>query len=604
MELRHIDLSQLTISAANMRAKAKPDISNILPSVRARGVLVPLIVRPRACPVARQSEDEGSITDDPPTSFEIVAGKRRYFAAATVAEEAGEIEPLPCAIMEAGDDAAALEASLIENIARLDPDEVTRWESFTRLVRGGRTPEQIALTFGLTELQVKRTLALGNLLPRIRQLYRRDEIDRASVQHLTLASRGRQREWLALFEADPLRCPMGHSLKAWLFGGQTIPTKAALFDLASYDGATVSDLFGDDSYFACADTFWAAQNAAIEAKAAEYREAGWSDVIVLPAGRHFHSWEHERCPKRKGGKVFIAVSPRGDVATHEGYVSLKEARAREKQASGETPAKPIRPEVSAPLQNYIDLHRHAAVRAKLASAPSIALRVMVAHAIAGSSLWTVRVEPQRGHSDAIAESVEACPSEAAFDEKRRTVLALLGFDPETPTVTNGYNGPAGVAGLLAKLLTLPDGAVLDILAIVMGETIEAGSALIEPLGRALGVSMAEVWQPDDALLDLLRDREVLNAVLAEVAGETVASANASATGKVKRRIIRDCLAGENGRAKVEGWVPIWMGFPPAAYTGRGGVGTLARAAQLAELTAPEPQAAADEPSAPELAHAA
>jgi ParB family chromosome partitioning protein len=97
---------------------------------------------------------------------------------------------------------------------------------------------------------------------------------------------------------------------------------------------------------------------------------------------------------------------------------------------------------------------------------------------------------------------------------------------------------------------------------------------------------------------------VLDAVLAEVAGKTVANANASAIGKVKRRIVRDCLTGENGRAKVEGWVPKWMAFPPAAYTGRGGVGTVARAAQLVELTAPEPQAETDQPSALGLAHAA
>jgi hypothetical protein len=37
MQLRHIDLTNLTISAANMRGKTKPDIDNILPSVRARG---------------------------------------------------------------------------------------------------------------------------------------------------------------------------------------------------------------------------------------------------------------------------------------------------------------------------------------------------------------------------------------------------------------------------------------------------------------------------------------------------------------------------------------------------------------------------------------
>lgn len=134
MELKHIAISQLAVSPANMRWTAKkPDLTNILPSVRARGILVPLIVRP--------GTEDGS--------YEIVAGKRRYHAALTVAEEQDGIDPLPCAVMEAGDDAAALEASLIENIARLDPDEVSRCESFTRLAREGRSVEDIGLTFGL-----------------------------------------------------------------------------------------------------------------------------------------------------------------------------------------------------------------------------------------------------------------------------------------------------------------------------------------------------------------------------------------------------------------------------------------------------------------------
>jgi ParB family chromosome partitioning protein len=425
------------------------------------------------------------------------------------------------------------------------------------------------LTFGLTELQVKRTLALGNLLPRIRSLYRRGEIDAVSIRHLTLADRKRQREWLALFDDDPLRCPMGHRLKAWLFGGESIPVTAALFDLSSYTGGVVADLFGEDSYFASAEAFWAAQAEAVEARANAYREQGWGEVVVLPTGTPFHSWEHERCPKRKGGKVFIAVSPRGDVSIHEGYISLKDARRRAKAESGEGEAKPVRPEISAPLVSYIDLHRHAAVRAALADQPLVALRVMVAHAIMGSAFWCVRIEPQRGANDAITESVESSAAEAAFDEKRRAVLALLGYDPEAPTITGGYDGDLGLAGLLAQLLRLPDSDVLAILAIVMGETLAAGTPLIELLGRELGVNMAQVWTADDALLDLIRDREVLDAVLAEVAGETVATANAKATGKVKRGIIRDCLTGANGRAKVEGWVPKWLAFPPRAYTERG-----------------------------------
>jgi ParB family chromosome partitioning protein len=579
----------LTVSAANMRGKGKVDISNILPSVRARGVLVPLMVRPNGSP----------------DTFEIVAGKRRYHAALAVAEEnGGECEPLPCAVLDDTDDAAALEASLIENVARLDPDEVTRWETFTRLVKEGRTPEDIALTFGLTQLQVKRTLALGNLLPRIRNLYRDEKIDAVTVRHLTLASKAQQKEWLAMLDDPNAYCPTGSQLKAWLFGGASIPASAAIFDLATYQGELVTDLFGEDRYFASADAFWAAQNTAIEAKARSYREAGWSEVVVLEPGSYFHTWEHERWTKKQGGKVFIAVSHRGDVTCHEGYVSRREARRQEQSDSGE---KPKRPELTAPMQNYIDLHRHAVVRSKVAAKPMLALRLVLAHAIVGSGLWNVRVEPQRALTDAIAESVETCPSEAVFDVQRRAVLASLGFDAEAPTVICGYDGECRISGLFVRLLGLSDEAVLEALAIVMGETLEAGTPLIETLGSHLQIDMADAYTVDGTLLDLIKDREVLESIVAEVAGGPAAEANGKATGKVKRQIIADCLSGTNGRAKVERFVPRWMAFPPSAYTTRGGVATVSRAAAVEHLFAPsadnqaepEPQSHAEPAHAPE-----
>ncbi|MFX7977089.1 chromosome partitioning protein ParB, partial [Acinetobacter baumannii] len=92
-----------------------------------------------------------------------------------------------------------------------------------------------------------------------------------------------------------------------------------LFDLERYIGDIVADLFGEDRYFADPQAFWVSQEAAIAERVEAYTQAGWSDVVVLPTGEPFHAWEHERTPKRKGGKVFVAVGPRGDVAFHEGY---------------------------------------------------------------------------------------------------------------------------------------------------------------------------------------------------------------------------------------------------------------------------------------------
>lgn len=587
MELKHIDIARLSVSSLNMRGKGKScDIANILPSVRARGVLVPLIVRETAA--SEVGAGEGENIEHLP-AYEILAGKRRYHAALAVIAEGVAIEDLPCAVLEPGDDAAALEASLIENIARLDPDEMTRCETFTRLVREGREVEMIAHTFGLTALQVKRTLALGNLVPRLRSLYRDDRIDVVSLRHLTMASKARQREWLALYDDEAAYAPMGSALKAWLFGGASIPVSAALFDLDDCNLLIATDLFGEESYFADADAFWGLQMQAIEERVDTYREAGWSEVVVMDRGTAFHTWEHERRARTKGGRVYVAIGHRGDVTFHEGYVTTKEARRLER---GEDIARPVRPEVSGTLNAYIDLHRHAAVRAKLVADTGLALRVMVAHVIAGSALWAVRVEPQRAPNDAVAESVEGCASEADFDAKRRAVLALLRFDPDTPTVTGGDTGEHGICGLVSHLIGMSDQDVLTVLAVVMGETLDMGTSLVELLGQYLGLDMSTVWQADDALLDAVRDREVMGCLLADVAGEEVASANAKATTKVQRGIVRDCLTGSNGRANVEGWVPKWMAFPPAGYTTRGGIGSVGQAARIAELVAEE---AADEP---------
>jgi len=571
MKLDHIALDRLSISPANMRGgKKPPDISGILPSVRARGIIMPLLVR-----------QNGSAE-----TFEIVAGSRRFLAAQVVATETGCAEPLPCAIMEAGDDAAALEASLIENLARLAPDEVTQWESFTRLVKAGRSVDEISMTFGMPELTVKRILALGNLLPRIRQLYRAEEIDATSVRHLTMATKAQQKTWLALYDDPQSSIPKGHQFKAWLFGGASVSTSVALFDLETYQGRIVKDLFEKDGYFGDVREFEDAQRAAIKERKATYIADGWSDVVILPDGQYFHRYEFAATPKRKGGRVYVTIAHNGEVQFHEGYLTEREAK---RIAKGDAPeaTKTTRPEITAAMNQYIDLHRHAAVRSALAADTGTALRVMVAHAICGSPLWGVRVQDQRSRNEPITESIETSVAEARFDERRRAVLAVLGFDPDEPSVTLGHEPRHGVSALFLRLLELPDAVVMEVLGVVIAETLASGTGLIETIGLHLGVKMADYWVADDAFNGLIRDREVLTEVLREVGGDTVAAAHAAEKGKTIKGVINDYLTGGNGRAKVENWVPRWMAFPPSAYTQRGGVATVAAASRAAWLAEPE-----------------
>lgn len=582
MQIDQIPLDRLSVSKANMRAGRKPpDIADILPSIMRRGVVSPLFVRPNC--------EDGH--------FEIVAGKRRYFASLEAAKASDEVASVPCIVIGEGDDAEALEISMIENMLRQDPDPVTQWESFTRLVKEGRAVDDIAATFALTELQVKRILALGNLLPRIREACRAEEIDDDTVRHLTLASKAQQKAWLALFDDPDGYAPRGSQLKAWLFGGGAIAVGTALFDLADYKGQIVTDLFGDTGYFADADAFWAAQHAAIDARKEAYIEAGWSGVEIVPPGQYFSSWEHEKTPKRKGGRVYVVVNHRGEVVFHEGYLTTKEARRlRKAEVEGtDSPAQAAteRPELTSALNAYVDLHRHAAVRAELAMNPATALRVMVAHAICGSRAWTVNLAETGNRNAAIAESVETCRAETSFDARRREILALLGFDGEDATVVRSRYG-SDLVPVLARLLELPDKAVMAVLGVVMAETLDVGSDVIEVVGPTLGIDMADYWQADEAFFGALRDREVLTALLAEVGGTALASANAKEKGSVVKGLIADHLTGANDRPKVERWVPKWMAFPPAAYTARGGVGTVAaaqRAQWLAERDAPSDEGA-------------
>lgn len=192
--------------------------------------------------------------------------------------------------------------------------------------------------------------------------------------------------------------PRGHHAKSWLFSGQSVPVGHALFDAEESGLAQVAALFGECAYFADIDAFWDLQNAAIVAKCTAYFEAGWADAIILPPETSFHSWEHEKTPKRKGGRVYLDVRGNGEVVIHEGYLSLKEAARLAKDGAGGEGAsalpKPDRPELTSITQTYIDLHRHAAMRSELLGRPDIALRLMVAPVPACGASWSNRRNPK------------------------------------------------------------------------------------------------------------------------------------------------------------------------------------------------------------------
>ncbi|PQA87582.1 ParB/RepB/Spo0J family partition protein [Hyphococcus luteus] len=543
--LKYLPIDEMHVSKLNMRHGRKaPEIDDIYPSVLKSGVLKPMLVR-------REGESWG-----------VVAGRRRLFALKRKQKETQTLQEAPCVIMQPDDDAAALEASIIENVGVETPSEMQQYEAFASLAKKGRGAPEIADYFGVDERDVKRILALGGLAPGIRKLYAADEIDASTIRALTLGSKAQQEEWLRLWQGENERAPMGRQCRAWIAGGAAITTDKALFDLADYKGEIASDLFGDFGVFASADAFWEAQSRAISERLDACREKGWRDVTIMERGAFFHSWDYEKRPRTKGGRVFVEIRHDGSVTFHEGYVTGAEARKLNGADTGESsgPA-PIRPEMSAPVAEYVALHRHAAARAELVASPGVALRLMIAHALAGSPLWQLRPHQCRTGKEATRESVETGAAAASVEERRVAVadlfseygLAFEGVDP------NGDDWR--LCAFFAALMKMTGDEVESVAAIVMAETLDAGSAAVEAALHVTGAKLGDWWKPDEAFFDLLRDKRAINAMVCHIAGETAAKAVLTDTANAQKAVIRDRLKLSDDEAQ-SAWLPAWMQTPP------------------------------------------
>lgn len=129
-------------------------IEELAESVREKGVLEPILVRPR---------DDGT--------FEIIAGERRYHAARRVG-----LANIPCIEVDV-DDRGCLEISLIENLQRRDLTPFEEAEAIARLVEDfSYTHEQIARKLGRSRTSITELLSLNRMPPAVQEACRRADI--------------------------------------------------------------------------------------------------------------------------------------------------------------------------------------------------------------------------------------------------------------------------------------------------------------------------------------------------------------------------------------------------------------------------------------------
>jgi ParB family transcriptional regulator, chromosome partitioning protein len=122
------------------REFAEEDIEALAASIRERGVLQPILVRP---------------APDAQGEYQIVAGERRWRAA----QRAG-LRHMPVVVREL-DDLAAFEIAIIENVQREDLNPIEEAQGYKTLIdRFGRTQEAVAQTVGKSRSHVANALRL------------------------------------------------------------------------------------------------------------------------------------------------------------------------------------------------------------------------------------------------------------------------------------------------------------------------------------------------------------------------------------------------------------------------------------------------------------
>lgn len=274
--------------------------------------------------------------------------------------------------------------------------------------------------------------------------------------------------------------------------------------------------------------------------------------------------------------MFITCTIKGEVTLHEGFMpraqAQKLAAIRNGSAEETAEAKPARAEITKAMENYIGLHRHAAIQAELMHRPNIALRLGVAHMIAGSGLWSVEADPKRADNNAIADSLAAAQATSAITEECAEIRQILGVEDkeETDTIAKTKHKwwqSRDLGSIFETLLSLDDAVVMRIMAFVMAETLQAHQAIVQTMADQFGTDMRDWWKPDATFFELLRDKEAITEMVREVAGDEAANANITATAKVQKTIIIDCLSG-NRTMKAENWLPRYMEREARGYTDR------------------------------------
>jgi ParB family chromosome partitioning protein len=197
-ELARLPLDLLQRGRYQPRMDMRPEtLSTLADSIRAQGVVQPIVVRPI-----------GAADDHGVQRYEIIAGERRWRAA----QQAG-LADIPAIIRQVPDD-AAIAMALIENIQRENLNPLEEGRALERLISEfGLTHQQAADAVGRSRAAVSNLLRLLELPPEVCERLEKRELEMGHARALLgLPHRRQQIEVAALVAGKGLSVREAESL--------------------------------------------------------------------------------------------------------------------------------------------------------------------------------------------------------------------------------------------------------------------------------------------------------------------------------------------------------------------------------------------------------
>jgi ParB family chromosome partitioning protein len=198
--LRELPLAEIAVNRRQpRRAFAADELEELAASIKALGVVQPVVVRPLQ-PAAPAAAGESRAPASSGHRYELIAGERRLRAAALAG-----LEYIP-ALVRPADDIASLEIALAENVAREDLNSIEEAQAYASLVdEFGLTHERIAELVGRSRVAVTNLLRLLELPDDVRLMIEQGELSEGHGRALlTLPDHGQRRKVARLVASQGL----------------------------------------------------------------------------------------------------------------------------------------------------------------------------------------------------------------------------------------------------------------------------------------------------------------------------------------------------------------------------------------------------------------